>query len=71
MDDEIEIMISFLLYENCNEQRGYENDPMKFIKRSGDITVRCIPAIFFPADSIVALYKDDPYEDDSVEVRGI
>ena len=44
---------------------------MKFIKRSGDITVRCIPAPFFLADSIVAVYKDDPYEDDPVEVRGI
>ena len=29
-----------------SEQRGHENDPMKFIKRSGDITVHCIPAIF-------------------------
>ena len=43
-----------LLYENYNDtlegplsrEAMKENDPMKFIKRSGDITVRCIPAIF-------------------------
>ena len=43
-----------LLYENYNDtlegplsrEAMKENDPMKFIKRSGDITVRCIPAFF-------------------------
>ena len=47
-------MVYFSLEENYNDtlhggpsdQRGHENDPMKFIKRSGDITVRCIPAFF-------------------------
>ena len=60
-----------MIHWRPSEPRGYRNDPMKLIKRSGDITVKLHSCNFFPADSVVALYQNDSYEDDSVEVRGI